>query len=71
MGQVFTAQYSVDEPFYLAVGTKSDKPLVVNTLDFPGVQRAFGEYLKREHATEEKVCLFFSCSLSLTGPKLC
>lgn len=47
MEQVFTLQYSYDEPYYLAVGSKSDKPLVVNTLNFPGVQKTFGDYLQK------------------------
>lgn len=53
MGQAFTLQFSYDEPFYLAVGCKSDRPLIVNTHDFPGVQRAFGDYLKQERKEEQ------------------
>eukprot|EP01127_Copromyxa_protea_P013211 TRINITY_DN3536_c0_g1_i1.p1 TRINITY_DN3536_c0_g1~~TRINITY_DN3536_c0_g1_i1.p1 ORF type:complete len:520 (-),score=146.15 TRINITY_DN3536_c0_g1_i1:269-1828(-) len=66
IGQVFTAQFSVDEPFYLACGVKDDKPLVVNTLNFPGVKNAYGNWTEQKKT--EQVPDFAKMAISSGAP---
>eukprot|EP01126_Amoeba_proteus_P028136 TRINITY_DN2779_c0_g1_i8.p1 TRINITY_DN2779_c0_g1~~TRINITY_DN2779_c0_g1_i8.p1 ORF type:complete len:500 (+),score=111.18 TRINITY_DN2779_c0_g1_i8:190-1500(+) len=44
IGPVFSLQFSLDEPFYLVIGSQSDKPQVVNVLTFSPLQRAYANF---------------------------
>jgi len=65
--QFFSLQFSLDEPFYLAAGTQGDKPVVVNTRNFPAVERAYGGYTLKKNA-EPVVLNFADLTFNNTAP---
>jgi len=42
IGMVFSLNFSVDDPYYLVVGNKSDEPVLINSIYFDPIKNKYG-----------------------------
>jgi len=52
LGEIYAMQFSTDSPFHLALGQQGERPVVLNTMDYPPIFRKYSSSFPQYHQTK-------------------